>query len=101
MLDEHIPNKLNEHTKVAGEDEPEVVPNDSQQNNYNTDSAARKTNPTKIIGLIIAVLVVLLLCCCCCAVLFLPGNFVSEQTIQDLCAILETEGVEETYGLCE
>ncbi len=106
MLDENIPHKLNERTEVEGEEIDEIVPNtpnaeNNSTNDNSSDSGSRKTNPKKIIGLIVAALLIGSLCCCCCAVIFLPRSFVSEQTIQDLCAILKTEGVEETYGFCD
>ena len=60
-----------------------------------------KTNPAKYIALVAGCLIIVLLCCCCSSFLFLPSEFLSQTTIDDMCAILKTEGQTDPFGICE
>ncbi|MBP9758752.1 hypothetical protein KBD45_03585 [Candidatus Dojkabacteria bacterium] len=63
------------------------------------DEPKRKTNPAKYIALIAGCLIILLLCCCCSSLIFLPAGF-SDESIDDLCAVLESEGQKDPFGIC-
>lgn len=58
-----------------------------------------KSNPNKLIGLLIGGCLLLMLCCCCCGLIFLPSGF-SQQSIDDLCTVLNAEGQSDPFGIC-